>query len=59
MLDEAPYGFVEYPSDGIDGLRMGVGFSNYRDSSRVSVYSTKFDYQTQLDRFNNLKLVQK
>jgi len=55
LLDEAPYGFVEYPSDGIDGLRMGVGFSNYRDSSRVSVYSTKFDYQTQLDRFNNLK----
>jgi len=54
-LDEAPFGFVEYPSTGIDGLRMGVGFSNSRDSSKVTVYSAKFDYQTQYDQYNNFK----
>lgn len=56
LLDEAPFGFVEYPNNGIgDGIRMGVGFSNFIDSSRVAVYSAKFDYQTQFDRYNQLK----
>jgi hypothetical protein len=55
FLDEAPFGFAEYPSTGINGMRMGVGFSNSRDSSVVTVYSGKFDYQSQLDKFNNIK----
>lgn len=55
LLDEAPFGFVDFPSTGINGLRMGVGFSNSRDSSEVSVYSMKFDFQSQLDKYNNLK----
>ena len=41
FLDEAPFGFAEYPSTGINGMRMGVGFSNSRDSSVVTVYSGK------------------
>jgi len=55
MLDEAPFGFADFPSTGINGLRMGVGMSNSRDSSKVSHYSLKFDYITQLDQVNNLK----
>ncbi|MFO7526942.1 MAG: TonB-dependent receptor [Ignavibacteriaceae bacterium] len=55
MLDEAPFGFADFPSTGINGLRMGVGMSNSRDSSTVSLYSAKFDYTTQLDKINNLK----
>jgi hypothetical protein len=54
-LDEAPYGFADYPSTGIDGLRMGVGFSNSRDSSAVTTYSLKGDLQSQIDKYNNVK----
>ena len=55
FLDEAPFGFADYPSTGINGLRMGVGFSNSRDTSIISVYSAKVDFQTQLDQINNIK----
>ncbi len=55
MLDEAPFGFADFPSSGINGIRMGVGFSNSRDSSKVSTYSARFDLQSQLDKNNNLK----
>lgn len=55
LLDEAPFGFADFPSTGINGLRMGVGFSNSRDSSVVSVYSAKFDFQSQIDQINNFK----
>jgi hypothetical protein len=55
MLDEAPFGFADFPSTGINGLRMGVGFSNSRDSSVVSVYSAKVDFQSQIDNINNVK----
>jgi hypothetical protein len=54
-LDEAPFGFADYPSTGINGLRMGVGFSNSRDSSVVTVYNAKVDFQSQIDQFNNIK----
>ncbi len=55
MLDQAPFGYADFPSTGINGLRMGVGFSNSRDSSKVSTYSARFDYESQLDKNNNLK----
>ncbi len=55
MLDEAPFGFADFPSTGIDGLRMGVGFSNSRDSSIVSVYNANFFFQSQIDKINNFK----
>jgi hypothetical protein len=55
FLDEAPFGFADFPSTGINGLRMGVGFSNSRDSSIVSVYNAKIDFQSQIDKINNIK----
>jgi hypothetical protein len=55
LLDEAPFGFADFPSTGIEGLRMGVGFSNSRDSSVVTTYSLKGDFQSQIDKYNNIK----
>jgi hypothetical protein len=54
-FDEAPFGFQPDPSFGVDGMRMGVGMSNSRDSSKVVVYNLKGDYTNQLNRFLELK----
>ncbi len=54
--DEAPFGFMPNPSNGIaSGMRSGVGMSNSRDSSFVAVYRAKFDYTSQLDKYNQIK----
>ncbi|MCX6134990.1 MAG: carboxypeptidase-like regulatory domain-containing protein [Ignavibacteriales bacterium] len=58
-LDEAPFGFFPTPGvtslTGIEGMRMGVGMSNARDSSKITSYTLKFDITSQLDRFNEFK----
>lgn len=55
-VDEAPFGFYPQPSSGVgSGMRMGVGMSNSRDSSRVAYFSTRFDYTNQYNRYNQLK----
>ncbi len=54
-LDMAPYGFMPYPSTGINGLRMGVGMSNARDYSRLFTYTGKFDITSQVDKTNQIK----
>ncbi len=55
-VDEAPYGWQPAPSFGIgSGMRMGVGMSNSRDSSKIAVYTAKFDIVSQLDKYNQLK----
>lgn len=59
-LDEGPYGFFptppNYTSLGIDPyLRMGVGFSNARDTSKLASYTGRFDIVSQLDRSNQIK----
>lgn len=56
QVDEAPFGFWPQPSSGIgSGIRMGVGMSNSRDSSRVSYILSKIDYTNQYNRYNQLK----
>ena len=55
-VDEAPYNFESASVTGIDGMRMGAGMSNARDSSKVTTYNLKIDFNTQLDRRNNIKL---
>ncbi len=56
MADEAPFGFWPEPADGIgDGMRMGVGMSNSRDSSRVSYIDASFDITSQLTPFLQVK----
>ena len=55
-VDEGPYGFTPGPSFGVGGdFRMSVGFSNSRDTSTVTVSTTKLDFTSQLDRFNQFK----
>ncbi|PKL90421.1 MAG: TonB-dependent receptor [Ignavibacteriae bacterium HGW-Ignavibacteriae-2] len=54
-VDEAPFGFQPAPSDGIDGMRMGVGMSNSRDSSVIAVYTGKFDITSQVNKYNQVK----
>jgi hypothetical protein len=54
-VDEAPFGWQPAPSTGITGLRMGVGMSNSRDTSKVVTYTAKLDFTGQLDRFNQVK----
>lgn len=53
--DEAPVGFWPQPSYAIDGMRMSVGMSNSRDSSKVSVLSARVDLTSQVDRYNQFK----
>jgi hypothetical protein len=55
FTDEAPFGFQPAPSDGINGMRMGVGMSNSRDTSKITVYNAKFDITSQIDKYNQLK----
>ncbi len=54
-FDEGPFGYMPSPSDGVDGMRMGVGMSNSRDSSRTAIYTVQGDYTNQLNRFLEVK----
>lgn len=55
-VDEGPFGFEPRPAFGIgSGMRSGVGMSNSRDSSEVTVYSAKIDFSSQLGRYNQIK----
>lgn len=55
--DEGPFGFYpSLPTTGIgSGLRMSIGFSNSRDSSKLRSFSTRFDVTSQLNEYNNVK----
>ena len=56
VANEAPFGFMPLPSDGIgDGMRMGVGMSNSRDSSKVSYFTADFDITSQINRYLQIK----
>src|SRR5690606_14409172 len=54
-FDEAPFGFSPEPTFGVAGMRMGVGMSNSRDTSRVVVYNLKGDLTSQVNRFLQTK----
>ena len=54
-VDEAPFGFEPLSVAGIDGMRMGAGMSDARDSSEVSNLKFKYDFTNQFNRFNGFK----
>ncbi len=55
-VNEAPFGFEPAsPKNSINGMNMGTGFANSRDSSKVATYRAKFDISSQLDRYNFIK----
>lgn len=56
LFDESPFGYYSGTSSGIgSSMNMGLGFSNSRDSSKVSSWSARVDFSSQLDKYNNLK----
>ncbi|KAF0140378.1 MAG: TonB-dependent receptor [Stygiobacter sp.] len=56
FYDAAPYGYYSGTSSGIgSSMNMGLGFSNSRDSSKVSAWTGRIDFVSQLDKFNNVK----
>ncbi|WP_421775063.1 TonB-dependent receptor [Gracilimonas sp.] len=55
-FNQAPFGFFDETSFGLaSGMRMGVGMSTSRDSSKVSDLNVNFAITSQLDRFNLIK----
>lgn len=56
-VDEAPFGFFPEPSPaaGLGNIRFGIGFSNTRDTSKITTYTGKFDVTSQLGQFNQVK----
>ena len=54
-FNEAPFGYMPNPSNGVEGMRMGVGMSNSRDSSEVTAYNLQGSYTNQLNRFFEVK----
>ena len=56
-VDEAPFGYYQGASDVLNasGILMGSIYSQARDWSKTSLYELKLDYQSQLDKYDNLK----
>jgi hypothetical protein len=57
FFDEAPYGVVFSASQAGIGsaMNMGYGFSNSRDTSKLTTWTGKLDLSSQLDRYNFVK----
>lgn len=55
FVDEAPFGFLEKPVFGIDGLCMGGPLSVARDFSQFASYSARFDLTNQVNQRNQVK----
>ncbi len=55
-FDEGPFGFFNNTSSGLaSGMRMGVGMSTARDTSRFGDLSLKFKITSQVNRVNEIK----
>lgn len=56
FFDMAPFGYYSGAGGGIGStMNMGLGFSNSRDSSKLNTYTLRFDYASQLDKYNYVK----
>ncbi len=57
-VDESPFGFAYLPdpASGLADIRFGVGFSNSRDTSTTTTLNIRFNYESQLDRYNQVKV---
>lgn len=56
-VDEAPFGYYQGASNVLNGgnILMGSVYSQGRDSSKVALYNLKFDYSSQMNKYNNVK----
>jgi hypothetical protein len=56
FYDESPYGVYSGTSAGIgSSMNMGLGFSNSRDSSKLTTMTVKADLSSQIDQYNFIK----
>ncbi|MCJ7555161.1 MAG: carboxypeptidase-like regulatory domain-containing protein [Ignavibacteriaceae bacterium] len=57
FYDMAPFGYYSGSSSQAVGskMNMGLGYSNSRDSSKLNTYTLRFDYASQVDKYNYLK----
>ncbi len=56
--DEAPFGYSQTADGNVlspTSMRLGSIYSQGRDSSKVSLYNVKFDLQSQVNKYHNLK----
>lgn len=54
-FDQAPFGYYDLPTEGVDGMRMSIGMSTGRDTSRVTTWNVKGDLTSQLNRYLQAK----
>ncbi|MBL7012989.1 MAG: TonB-dependent receptor [Candidatus Marinimicrobia bacterium] len=55
--DNAPFGFLGTPSFSIDGsLAFGGAISTSRDTSKIQTLTAKFDYLSQINHHNEIKV---
>lgn len=56
FYDMSPFGYYSGSGGGIgSSMNMGLGYSNSRDSSKLNTYTLRFDYASQVDKFNYVK----
>ncbi|MDO8551029.1 MAG: carboxypeptidase-like regulatory domain-containing protein, partial [Ignavibacteria bacterium] len=56
FYDMSPFGYYSGTSSGIgSSMNMGLGFSDSRDSSKLTTYTAKFDIASQIDKYNYAK----
>ncbi|MBL7137055.1 MAG: TonB-dependent receptor [Candidatus Marinimicrobia bacterium] len=55
FVDEAPFGFWEEPTWGIDGMGMGGAISTSRDYSEFTTWTARFDFTSQVNYRNQVK----
>jgi hypothetical protein len=53
----SPFGYYSGTSNGIgSSMNMGLGYSDSRDSSKLTTYTAKFDIASQIDKYNYAKV---
>ncbi len=56
FYDQSPFGYYSGTSGGIgSAMNMGLGYSDSRDSSKLTTYTAKFDIASQVDKYNYTK----
>lgn len=56
FYDMSPFGYYSGSGGGIgSSMNMGLGYSNSRDSSKLNTYTLRFDYASQVDKYNYIK----
>ena len=55
-VDEAPLGFSFESINSLEGMRMGAHWSEFRDTSSVTEWTGRFDYTSQVNKTNLIKI---